>query len=187
MQAANMTLKMTGALDELRGFSPAIANVAACYPAIHTICAGFAECTLAERLDMIAAAKNARNPLLCYAWFSAEEAVRTGSANCIVLGLTAVILEGGEEDLRDSIMRLAVLFHSAVLLGLDANKVFSDVAALSPNAELGAEIRNFPSRPPGSRDLPAFMVRERRRGADFVYEFIGSDLRPQKRWRWPWT
>ena len=46
-------------------------------------------------------------------------AVMRADAELIALGLTALSIEGGAEDIRDSIVVLATLYHPAVKLGLD--------------------------------------------------------------------
>ena len=53
------------------------------------------------------------------------------SGDHVINGLLALIIEGGIVDLRDDIMRLAVLFHSARMLGLDAARGTSPVPSLT--------------------------------------------------------
>jgi len=156
------------------------------YPIIDRLCQIYSDGSAADREKILAIGHTARIPLLAYGWFSAEEAVRTESPDRISSGLIALIIEGGAEDLRDDIMRLAVLFHSACLLKMNAVTVFGDIARLSGNAVLAEEIRAFPTRPPGTRDLPAFFVRERNKGLEFKYEDMGANYKPRKGWRWPW-
>jgi hypothetical protein len=136
-----------------------------------------------ERLSQIDRA--ARIPLLSYAWSSAEEAIRQKSIDRVVDGLLALIIDGGVVDLRDDIMRLAVLLHSARMLNADAAQIFADIARLSPNPDLAEEIRTFPGRPSETRDLPAFSVRIRNESGTFAYEFEGASYKPPTRRFWP--
>ena len=179
-------MRIDEAIRELQRSDPGSAQLSAFYPAIDCLCQAFLDGPVSVRERIIAATKTARIPLLGYAWYSAEEAVRTGAPDRVIRGLTALVIEGGTEDLRDSIMRLAVLFHSAVLLQMDAGRVFADAARCSNNSALADEIRLFPGRTPEARDLPAFMVRGRGNGREFRYEFEGASYQPKGRRLWPW-
>lgn len=128
-------------------------------------------------------ARATRNTLLQYAWFAAEEAVRNRSTDLVVRGLTALIVEDGRMDIRDTIMRLAVLLHSASLLSMDVNRVFSDIASLSHNAVLADQVRGFPTSP-RRLELHRFYIQAVGTGKGFRYE--SYDL-PRKRWWQFWS
>jgi hypothetical protein len=100
----------------------------------------------------------------------------------VVKGLVALVIEGGV-DPRDDIMRLAVLFHSARMLDMDAARVFAEVARLSGNPSLADEIRTFPGRPPAIRDLASLSLSVRLKSGPGG---LGYEYMPSKRRRWPW-
>lgn len=87
-------------------------------------------------------------------------AVRWQAPELIRLGLTALTMVGAEGDVRDSVFYLAALHYSAVKLGVDPVKLFSDLSTLAPSTSLREEMRSFPLRPPGTRDLGAFRLCE---------------------------
>ena len=139
----------------------------------HSVIAAF------ERADQAARQRfterltsDSRNALLGYASDLAVLAVRRNSPELVRLGLLALAVEGGTVDIRDSIVGLAKLYHSAMKLGVDAAATFRDVAALTPVARLRSEMSGFPSRPPEYRELPAFWLREQMTDDGFVYEMV---------------
>jgi hypothetical protein len=101
-----------------------------------------------------------RNSLLNHAYEMAESAIRSSSPDLVEEGLISLILEGGIEDWRYSIVGMAVLFHSATRLGLDTERLFHDVAGLSDFGSVSREMVQFPSRRPDERCLDAFFLRE---------------------------
>ena len=121
----------------------------------------------------------ARNLLLNYAWERAVEAVRQESPKAVADGLIALCIDDGGFDLRDSIVRMAVLFRSAEKLGLDAVSLFHEAADVAVNPAFKDAIRAFPSRPPEQRDLgKAFFIVERFAEDGFTYE--------EQPWPVPW-
>jgi hypothetical protein len=99
---------------------------------------------------------HARHRLLGYAADMAVLAVRRPSRALIEHGLTALVIEGGTRDLRDSIVALAKLYNSAVKLGMNAKKAFEVAAALAEPGMLRTEIHEFPLRRPEDRSLKFF-------------------------------
>jgi hypothetical protein len=97
-------------------------------------------------------------------------AVRREAPLLIAQGLTALAVLGGVDDVRDLTFYLATLYYSASKLGVDAPLLFGDIAALSPNSNLRALMREFPLRLPRDRDISAFGLRETvtSEGFDFV-------------------
>ncbi|HXN48398.1 MAG TPA: hypothetical protein VN893_17245 [Bryobacteraceae bacterium] len=119
--------------------------------------------------------------LLAFASELAASALRRNSPELIRLGLLAVGVEGGRCDIRDDMTALALLYHSAAKLGLDAAASFSKVAALVPATDprleqfgtsVKKELAGFPSRPPESRNLKAFGFRERMSNQGLIYEDV---------------
>lgn len=109
--------------------------------------------------------------LLDFAWEQAAESVRRRSGGTIANALAALSIEDGQYDLRDSIVRMAVLFRSAEKLGLDASTLFAEAADLALSTELQRALSSFPHRPPEHRDLgKAFYIRERVADGRFTYE-----------------
>jgi len=115
---------------------------------------------------------HAQGAFLGYAADMAVLAVRRGSRELVVSGLTALAIEGGRFDIRDSIVALAKLYHSALKLGMDAAGAFRDVAALANPGQMRIEMGRFPARPPGARDLEAFCLREVLTDDGFNYEQV---------------
>jgi hypothetical protein len=86
--------------------------------------------------------------------------------------LTALAILGEIDDVRDLTYYLATLHYSAMKLGIDTRKLFSEVACLAPSIDLQTEMRGFPLRMPDQRDLRAFRLRETitEEGFDFVQD-----------------
>ena len=137
---------------------------------IDGLCETFAVSPLAEREAMPALEPAVRPALLDYAWRMAQQAVRNSDPSAVTRGLTALVVESGRMDIRDSIMRMAVLYHSAVALGLEPVGPFERAAQLSGNETLARELRAFPVRRPEAREIAAFHVRALGSGEGFRYE-----------------
>lgn len=60
--------------------------------------------------------------------FAAKHSVIQNSRELLVKGLYANVIEGANSDFRDNLMRLTLLYHSAIILGLDAQEEFQIVA-----------------------------------------------------------
>ncbi len=104
--------------------------------------------------------KPAKEGFLDYAANMAVLAIRTQSPILIEQGLIGLVIEGGSQDLRDSIVVLSKLYHSAAKLGLNAGNVFEKVASLADSGVMKREIIGFPLRPQRDRDLKAFYQAE---------------------------
>jgi hypothetical protein len=105
--------------------------------------------------------------LTAFASYMPVLAVRRDSPELITKGLTALALVGGSEDVRDLTFYLATLHHWAIKLGIDAQKLFGEVASLVPSIGLQNAMRSFPLRSPKDRDLGAFWFRETLNGGEF--------------------
>jgi hypothetical protein len=95
--------------------------------------------------------------------------VRRNAPELIVVGLCALAVEGGGSDIRDAIVALAKLYHSAIKLGMNAFDTFSSAASLATSDRLCHEMARFPHRHPVDRDLAAFFLREDLTGGEFNY------------------
>jgi len=117
-----------------------------------------------------ALSSHARNGFLGYAADMAVLAVRRQSPVLIEQGLTALVIEGASQDLRDSIVALAKLYNSAVKLGMNADKAFEKAASLAEPGTMRAEIHGFPLRQPEVRNLKAFYETEETTQEGFRYK-----------------
>jgi hypothetical protein len=68
-------------------------------------------------------------------------------------------IENARVDYRDNLMSICPIYHSAVRLGLDAEGLFSEVAALSA-PEMADLLRGWLRRQPENQSLGAFGQRE---------------------------
>jgi hypothetical protein len=115
---------------------------------------------------------NARNGFLEYAAAMAVLAVRTQAQPLVEQGLIALAIEGGSQDWRDSIVVLAKLYHSAVKLGMDTQKVFEKAARIAEPGVIKREMNGFPRRRPEDRDLKAFRETEEITSEGFAYKHV---------------
>ena len=110
--------------------------------------------------------------LLGYAQQMAQDAVRKTSPELVRLGLIALAMDGGS-DVRDAIIRMALLYHSAAKLGMETQTVFEEVSALAVAESVTQAMRSFPTRPPLARDIgDAFRYREAVTEDGFIYQQI---------------
>jgi hypothetical protein len=99
-------------------------------------------------------------------------AVRNQSADLIQQGLIALTIEGGKREWTASVVVLAMLYNSAVKLGVDAEKMFADIALLAEPGVIQKEMSRFPHRSPHDRSLEAFFLLEEITAEGFVYKHI---------------
>ena len=87
-------------------------------------------------------------------------AVRERSVDLLGRGLLAAMLRGScpKEDLRDVLVGIAPLQHSAERLGVDPEDEFERAAAVA-GPDTPSELRDFPRRAPRDRSLAAFHLR----------------------------
>ncbi|MEO8129045.1 MAG: hypothetical protein ABJF23_21460 [Bryobacteraceae bacterium] len=115
---------------------------------------------------------NARNGFLEYAAAMSVLAVRTQAQPLIEQGLIALVIEGGSQDWRDSILVLAKLYNSAAKLGMDTQKVFEKAASIAEPGVIKKELNGFPRRRPEDRDLKAFRQAEEITKEGFAYKQV---------------
>jgi len=65
-----------------------------------------------------------------YSWRMANQAIRRWDVGDIRRGVAAIVLEGGRQNYRDSIVSLCLLYHSALKLSIDPYHIFSNLARL---------------------------------------------------------
>jgi hypothetical protein len=123
--------------------------------------------TIGSRLNAYAQSR-----FLEYATWRAILAIRNQSADLIRQGLTALAIEGGKREWTASVVVLAMLYNSAVKLGMDADKIFADVALLAESGVIQKEMSRFPHRSPHDRSLEAFFLLEEITEEGFVYKHI---------------
>jgi hypothetical protein len=123
--------------------------------------------SIASRLS-----RHARRKFLGYAATMAALAVRQNSPDLIEQGLVALVVEEGGGDWRDSLIVVFQLYHSAVKLGMDAEKTFARIAGLAGEGVMKKAIHGFPLRPPESRSLKAFCMEEEIGEDGFRYRHI---------------
>lgn len=118
--------------------------------------------------------------ILQYAWECSERAVRTGDPELVREGLLSIAIEDGRYDLRDSIVRMAVLHASACALTLDPLSLFQEAADVALSELTQEELRSFPKRLPEHRDLEKAFSSIKRvgRGNDFRYVMELPSLSP---------
>jgi hypothetical protein len=147
---------------------------------IASIAQAFATADSNGRLRIVSRlSQNASRALIGYAYKMATDAVRQASPDLVVRGLAALAIEGGRWDIRDSIIPMALLHHSALKLGMDAGKTFEAGASLSTSAPLSQAMRSFPARRPADRGLTAFHFREVVTALGFTYEQIMPSIFPR--------
>jgi hypothetical protein len=84
---------------------------------------------------------------------------RQFSADLLVRGCIALILEAGREDIRDTMAVMPLLYHSATKINADPGKIFNDAAAYYRSVVSDA-LLDFLKRTPRDRSLEAWGVEE---------------------------
>jgi len=78
----------------------------------------------------------------------------------IRVGLLFESIEDGRHDLRDNLISVTFVYHSAMAVGMDVERLFQEVAAIS-SERMGRVLRDFLARPatPGSMGYHARATR----------------------------
>lgn len=79
-------------------------------------------------------------------------AVRERSEKYLFEGLIAHAIEGGKFDIRENILILSLLYHSATKIGADPIELFTRAAQLA-KGEIAEEIAHFPHRKPEDKSI----------------------------------
>lgn len=109
--------------------------------------------------------------LLAFAERMAALGVRERSRERLLDGLLSLIIENYYADWRDNLTKLAPLYNSAVKIGVDPRRLFSEAASYRNN-EVSQVIRDFPERDPEDRSLKAFGYEESLELDGFRYKWI---------------
>ena len=110
--------------------------------------------------------------LLGFSERMAALAVREGSHDILFKGLVALAFEDAKFDVRENILVLAPLYHSAVKIGTEPTELFHRVATYATDEELRAAILNFPDRLEANRGLAAMGYIENMGPDGFLYKRI---------------
>ncbi|MEQ1947161.1 MAG: hypothetical protein ABL995_08220 [Bryobacteraceae bacterium] len=94
-------------------------------------------------------------------------AVRKQDGSLIEQGIWAVSVLGDVDDYRDLLFSVAILYHCSQKLGISPVHVFNEAADSAADATLQREMRDFPKRPPKTRNLEAFCLREQITDGEF--------------------
>jgi hypothetical protein len=81
---------------------------------VERLCQAFSADSPEGREKVAGLSRAARESLLRYVWVAAEDAVRRNSPHLVLEGLTALAIEDGALDIRDSIVSLALLLQRSV-------------------------------------------------------------------------
>ena len=98
----------------------------------------------------------------------ASLAVRSSSREILVAALVAQIIEGWRFDPRDNVLRLSLVHHSAVKLGIDPNQLF-DEASRYASHEISAHLKAFINRKPDKLRIRAMGYKESSDEGGFLY------------------
>ena len=94
--------------------------------------------------------------LIEFARRMATAAVLTQSSALIRAGLAALIVEGGEEDVRVNLEAAALLDDACRRIGTDASPLFAEYADMGQSTEISSALRDFHQRPPADRSPGAW-------------------------------
>ena len=136
---------------------------------IKTVCHVFAGAGAEERSALISLVQPSFS--FVFLWFAKEmaiQAVRQNSQQAIIDGVTALFIENCNFDCRDSMVPLALLYHSAEKLGLNTNLLFTN-AAQTTNQTATQFLLGFLRRPPATRSIAAFGYAEGEDSSGFMY------------------
>ncbi len=127
-----------------------------------------------RRVLITSLSKLARNGFLGYAADMAVLAVRRQSPSLINQGLVALVIEDASQDLRDSIVALAKLYHSAVKMGIDAQTAFENAASLADAGLIKTQLKqdSHASSRAKDRDISAFYWTAEGDGENFRYKQV---------------
>lgn len=155
-----MSPALADAINRLNGLMPAGYNSLdplrqeSISRATHALVESFCAAPEKDRWEARARlSRSAKLSMLGYAWQMAEDAVSCRDPGLIPDGLAALSIEDGEQDLRDTVVRMALLYRSAEKLGIDPGPMFARVAELACSPVTKGEMRTFPSRTPESRNF----------------------------------
>ena len=102
--------------------------------------------------------------------------------------LVYLILRGPEEDMREDIAHIALVYHIALEADVDPEALFARVAAVA-GEPIATYLNDFQRRSPVDKSLWSMGYRKRRVGNDIEFEWYGNDVdyaasAPMKLDRW---
>ena len=97
---------------------------------------------------------------LVYSEAMAIAAVQRRDNHSVIRGLEALAIENCIGDWRDSLLCLVLLYHSAVKIDADPEKLISDVASLAMETARDKLFYPFLARAPEDRQLGKFGLKE---------------------------
>lgn len=128
---------------------------------INSLCMSFETGSEETRREIISCVTREISYLfLMFCDMAALEALRRKDERCIVRGLEALTIENCKGDWRDSTLRLAPLYHSAVSIGADSEKLIASVAAIAVEPAKTRLLLSFLKRSPENRELANFGLKE---------------------------
>jgi hypothetical protein len=136
---------------------------------IGTLVDTFANATASERKTLTDAfGPEQAFGLMAYAERMAILAVRNRSPDLLKNGLLALVLEGFKLDARENIMRLALLDHSALKIGMNPEQLFEE-AARSATGEAIQHLREFAGRSVEDKSIESMGYSEETTADGFGY------------------
>lgn len=128
---------------------------------INSLCMSFEACSEETRREMISCVtREIAYLFLIFSDRAALEALRQKDEECIVRGLEALAIENCKADWRDSTLRLAPLYHSAVSIGADPEGLIKSVSAIALEPAKTHLLLSFLKRSPENRELAKFGLKE---------------------------
>jgi hypothetical protein len=141
--------------------------------AVEELCEIFSGASPELRAEIVSYVRpKSSHKLFWFAELMSWVAVRKSSPEAVRMGLTALILENNTFDFRDMLMRVVLIYHSAVKLDLDPLQLFDSAASLAVNEQLAEIVRDFPRRSPQDRSLATFRYEESGQGESFRYRRV---------------
>lgn len=87
-------------------------------------------------------------------------AVRERSPDILLKGLILLAFEDAKFDIRENILVMAPLYHSAIKIGANPRELFHSAATYATDEELKRELFGFPDRLEENRNLEAMEYKE---------------------------
>ena len=88
--------------------------------------------------------------------------------------LVHLILRGPEDDAREDIAHIGLIYHCALETDVDPEALFGQVAVVA-GEPFSSYLNDFLRRPPTERSLWSMGYRKRRVGVDVEFEWFGDD------------
>lgn len=106
-----------------------------------------------------------------FAYSAAAESVRQNSRELLTKGIYAIVIEDEQNDFRDNITCLTLLYHSGLLIGVDPELEFKKVAD-DTEGKGKEQLESFNKRMPKDKTLKCMGYKTNHRPT-FEYVFDG--------------